>query len=97
MKRLSALLQHFKPNKQPKRELTTEAMSDQSIPHTTEACCQIAPVESSYQPKGKKVALSTYKDVYVVGPEDSKTAVIGQYNYLTVYLFMGLRGSSVPL
>lgn len=55
-------------------------MSDQSIPQTNEACCQIPPVQSNYQAKGKKIALGSYQEVYVIGPEDSKTAVIALFD-----------------
>lgn len=72
-------------------------MSDQSIPQTSEACCEIAPVQNNnYKPKGEKVALCSYQEVYVVGPEDSKTAVICEYNYWMVRLFTNYRGSSMP-
>lgn len=53
-------------------------MSDNSIPQTSEACCQIPPVQSGYAPVGETTALADYKEVYIIGPKDSKTAVIGE-------------------
>ncbi|PVF95600.1 hypothetical protein CPB86DRAFT_863715 [Serendipita vermifera] len=56
-----------------------------TIPHTSEACCQIAPVESSYKPIGTKIALGNYTDVYAVGDQSSTTAVIAIFDIFGYY------------
>jgi hypothetical protein len=51
--------------------------SSSTLPYTSEACCQISPVQSSYEPKGEKIALGNYTEVYTVGDKSSSSAVIG--------------------
>ena len=49
-----------------------------TIPQTSEACCSIPAVQSSYIPKGTSIKMGNYTDIYTVGDETSTTAVVGQ-------------------
>ncbi|KAG8851178.1 hypothetical protein FRB91_008348 [Serendipita sp. 411] len=50
------------------------------VPYTTEACCQIPVVQSTYQPQGEIIKMGKYDDVYVVGNKDSTTSVINVFD-----------------
>jgi hypothetical protein len=53
------------------------ARMSSTLPYTSEACCQIPPVQSSYKPKGEKIALGDYTEVYSVGDNSASSVVIG--------------------
>ncbi|KAG8826753.1 hypothetical protein FRC19_007766 [Serendipita sp. 401] len=50
------------------------------VPYTTEACCQIPVVQSTYQPQGEIIKMGKYDDVYVVGNKGSTTSVINVFD-----------------
>jgi len=73
MLRLRSILAHLTFSR------TISRMSS-TIPHTAEACCQIPAVQSNYEPKGSKIQLGSYTEVYTVGNQKATTAVVAIFD-----------------
>lgn len=84
MRRLQILVRHLRPTTTPVVRLSQRAMSS-PVPYTSEACCQISPVNSAYQPKGEKIKLGKYDEVYAVGDKSSSTVVINIFDIFGFY------------
>lgn len=92
MQRLRALIHHLN---YPRSVSTTQIRRMSDLPYTTESCCSTLPVQSPYQPKGEKIALGGYTEVYSVG-EHSDTAIIGMYSSLSSHLTLQMSSGQMP-
>lgn len=98
--RLRQLLRHLNHSK------TSTASISQGVARpitvmshdTNKACCTIPPVSSNYEPKGKYLEPGYgFNKTYVVGPDNSQTAVVCELISLEIPISLSLRSLHQPL